>query len=1154
MVAMTATASGQDDPLRRSEMDDPGMISGAGTLPLDGLDVWSTFRPRFSFVYDAGKGIGYQNSFTSLEVFVPLAQPTSDRLWYADFRGLFNKDGASGGNLGVGRRLWDPAFDATFGLHLYYDYRQTAANQFQQLSPGFDILTDCWEFRVNGYLPLVFDDRKPPPDQFRGHVLYIDRFETALSGMDMELGVPIPLCDRFQPKLLGSVYSFDGPAHDRFWGWRARVEGQVSEAVSLHLSVQDDPLFDTTVNFAVAVRFPGGALMRQRPLARLVEGLLSYPFRRRADERLAADVYRLQNVVVDDTEGTLARDPATGQPLRWLHVAAGGNSDGSFEDPYATLTQALTDPRYQSGNINGIYVRSGFQQTVTHTGDFSLVDNTVLLSNGPVQVIDTQLGPRMLPYSGNDPDLLGLPIIDGQIAMGNGTTLSGFQVQSPVGPGVVALANDGFVISENAIVSAPTDGILLSQISGTGAVSGNRITDSGLNGVRIVDCPAFSGDIVDNNIRRSNSSGLLIQTTSDFQGVIKNNEIADNRLSGIAVIDSTMTGDVTGNRLLDNDQDGLGIFQSTYSGSIRQNTIDHNDISGIALIDTVFDGQIVNNTIAGNFQGTFTPAELSRIFRVNSTTKKLEIAYDPTKRGFAGIDIFGTASVTNAQIRSNKISNFESSGVSVVTSDFATFQGEISDNEIDATLFGALLRADNAIMPVEVDLRRNTVTNSQGGILLDGTTNAASGAVLASVPFKSDIDANTVNNLAKFGIRADAAAFEGNITNNIANENGYAGIEVNCTGYPPTFDFGDFKGRVSGNTANGTKVIGIAGGVGIWVSAANTIQGDSNNDLLTDNEASDNQDSGIGLYPSGSMSGNITGNRTERNAQAGILFSADRDYRGRIANNTANENGGGGIVGELQGIGGPARDWIGDVAGNTTNNNAPVGLSITLNSARFTGNISDNVANGNGRAIIPDPDHPSGVSPPDSGIVISGDLGDPSAPATIVGNIQNNRASNNGRSGISVGLHSWAYEFAPVSVTGNVIGNVANSNARQGIELAGGLAGDFAGNSMSNNSTPGLKIQTAIGSDINMHDNQFSANNTNGNEAIVHNSGSATLNLSLQNNTSLNSNPGLDDPNNPPFNYDVLNTGAGTLNISPANVNGLNTGTVGSSDGSVVIP
>lgn len=1117
LMAIAARAPAQDDPLTPSEMDDPGTISGAGTLPLDGLDVWNTFRPRFSFVYDAGKGIGYQNSFASLEAFVPLAQPHRDRLWFADFRGLFNKDGATGGNIGFGRRQFCPWLNATLGAHLYYDYRETAANHFQQLSPGFDILTDCWEFRANGYLPTVFDDRKSAPhrDFFHGNSLYLG-FDTALTGADMELGVPVPLCDRFQPKLLGGLYCFDGPEHDRFWGWRARVEGQLSDAVSLHLSVQNDPLFDTTVSFAVAVRFPGGALMRPRPLTGLLEGLLSYPLQRRADERLTADVRRLQNIVIDDTEETLAINPATGQPLQWLHVAAGGNSDGSFEDPYATLTKALRDERYLAGNIDVIYVRSGFHQSVTHTGDFGLVDGTQLLSNGPVQMIDTQLGPRMLPYSGIDPVMLGLPIIEGQVTMGNQTKLSGFEVQSEPGSypdGLVwASAVDRFVISENVIASAPTDGILLYQINGTGTVSGNRISDCDDNGVTIAESPAFSGDI-------------------------KNNEITDNGFIGIFVSNSTMAGDVTGNRLLNNDFDGVSITDSTYSGTIRQNTIDRNGVSGITLFDTNFDGRIEENRITGNFAGTFTDAELSRIFRVEAG--RLLITHEPDRRGHSGIAVFGSTSATNARILSNEISNFENGGIELQTNQSATFDGEISDNQIDSTLFGVVSRSDGAPTQIEVDLRRNTVTKSEGGILLEGTIEDENGYLVASVPYQGDIDANTVSNLQKFGMRVWTASFEGNITNNVA-ENGTIGIDVVCFGEPGMPNSNYFKGRISGNTVNEMSSGDLDnvdfGGEGIGFYA-DTVQGDSAGDFFTDNITLNNAVTGV-YIGGGTINGNITGNRAEGNT-LGMELSALTHYSGQVANNTANQNWQDGI--SIQTLGG---DWTGEVSRNTASNNGGAGLYVSFDyGGRFVGNVSHNVANGNG-----------------SGIRIVGESFSSAKPRQFIGNIENNQASNNASSGIIVGIDSsFAGRNKPVSVNGMVTGNVTDSNERHGVELLGAMAGEFANNKMRDNTKEGLGMEITANSDINMHDNEFSGNNTgenkSGTEAILINAVTSTLSLELTGNESLNSSSGLDDPNNKPFNFDLLNTGGGAFNVTPSTVSALNAanngGTVGSSDGSV---
>ena len=69
-------------------------------------------------------------------------------------------------------------------------------------------------------------------------------------------------------------------------------------------------------------------------------------------------------------------------------------------------------------------------------------------------------------------------------------------------------------------------------------------------------------------------------------------------------------------------------------------------------------------------------------------------------------------------------------------------------------------------------------------------------------------------------------------------------------------------------------------------------------------------------------------------------------------------------------------------------------------------------------------------------------------------------------------------------------------------------------------------------------------NGRTGRELLVENEGGGEVFLFLDNNTSLNTvAPGQ-------FNFDFLNTGGGAFNVFESN----NVGTVGSSDGSVIIP
>jgi len=251
--------------------------------------------------------------------------------------------------------------------------------------------------------------------------------------------------------------------------------------------------------------------------------------------------------------------------------------------------------------------------------------------------------------------------------------------------------------------------------------------------------------------------------------------------------------------------------------------------------------------------------------------------------------------------------------------------------------------------------------------------------------------------------------------------------------------------------------------------------------------------------------------------------------------------------------------WKGDVFNNTVNDNKASGFRLDVRT--FTGDIRNNIANNNGQA------HPSGDMP---GIQVWMHKSNTPATSGFFGDISGNTASNNNGAGIDVRPADAVDDLFP-RFLGNVTNNTTNDNdgsygvgIRLGSPFPGsGFAefdGEISGNVAKNNSEEGLDLDvkpSLANAEARVLNNSFSGNDVAGgrlNEVEITNNGTGTLNLTLSGNSSLNSNPGLDDPNNAPFNYDLLNTGGGTFNVTPPNVNNANTGTVGSSDGSVAIP
>ena len=222
-------------------------------------------------------------------------------------------------------------------------------------------------------------------------------YEYAMSGFDSEVGGKVVTFGTVDLRAFVGTYYFGVDNGPDTWGGRARVEARISDTVALALSVQRDKLFDTTVNLHVRLSWP------------------TLTGRRRDDrgdgppmpaDRLGESIERIQNIVVTrgvERASSPARRPSTRHraPLVFLHVAPGGNSDGSFENPYATLDKAFHDPRFAAGNVV-VYDRT---QGI-FTGNVTLAPGTRLLSAGPVQTVDTlNGGPLRLPFSGADPTL-----------------------------------------------------------------------------------------------------------------------------------------------------------------------------------------------------------------------------------------------------------------------------------------------------------------------------------------------------------------------------------------------------------------------------------------------------------------------------------------------------------------------------------------------------------------------------------------------------------------------------------------------------------------------------------------------------------------------------------------------------------------------------
>jgi trimeric autotransporter adhesin len=706
----------------------------------DGQSQWPYDGPQFGLTHSTGSGLGFDRNFTTVDAFVPLFD-IQDGIAFGDFRGLLESDlGPRGVNIGFGRRSYNPTFNGIVGYYLYYDYRETETAFFQQLSPGFELLKDGWEFRVNGYIPAIFGDRKSIDNRFFENSLLIDRAEVAYSGVDAEIGLAVPVLSQFETRVFGGGYYFNASNDKPVSGWKTRVESRVSDFLTVGVSIQQDDVFDTTVNATVALRFPGNGILDlfRDSNAFAPRGLM---------DRLTDRVQRLQNIVVDQDDGVKALN-STGEPLFFLHLSDRGDApklDGSVEFPYSELDQALTDRRYTNGTADIIYVRQACSPAITHEGNIVLQPNTQLLSNRAVQNVKTQLGVQRLPFSGMYFGVGALrmcapgqaqsvvldfangdrstivesveqyPRIDGNVILNNNTTIAGFEVL-----GTITNAGQdirGFAIRDNILRNdrlpndqdstlPPKAGILLTG-NVVGSIEGN--IGVGVNRSNGNPIPSQDGLVLDN---------------AEFDGDISDNTFTNYINSGVSIQSSSFSGEFSRNNLTSN-SDGLTINNSTFTGEIRQNGF--NSLTGLV----VEDGSRVDADILAN---SFQDNQVAILIR--NANLRGNIGANQFRRHNTGIQLDRNGSLVG-DVRDNLFENSNDSGIlirdfkltgDVVANNFrrnrvagiyfdrGSVLGDIRDNLFEDSLAGISIQDFQLTGAIAANqFRRNTVAGIEFG-------------------------------------------------------------------------------------------------------------------------------------------------------------------------------------------------------------------------------------------------------------------------------------------------------------------------------------------------------------------------------------------------------------------------------------------------------
>ena len=320
--------------------------------------------------------LGSERSILMSEFWVPIAQ-AQDSVLYGDLRLMGDDRDNREGNIGLGYRRILPGGKALAGGHLWFDRRLTdRGSMFHQITGGAELLSEDFDLRANGYLPLsgkkeyTVTTVNPQGPALAGTGLFVDTngrlLEEPQYGLDLELGWRVPYLEGFTDsvRLYGGGYHFDGDHTENVTGWRARFAADITPDIQVGARFQRDAARGSQGFLEATIRFPFGQKKSFRK-----EGL-----RARLDESPERDIDIVTGAQVTDTGARVpVINASTGAAQEVLHVdnTAAGGGDGSAENPFNTLADAQAAASAQTI----IYVKAG-DGTTTNQDQGIVLDKT----------------------------------------------------------------------------------------------------------------------------------------------------------------------------------------------------------------------------------------------------------------------------------------------------------------------------------------------------------------------------------------------------------------------------------------------------------------------------------------------------------------------------------------------------------------------------------------------------------------------------------------------------------------------------------------------------------------------------------------------------------------------------------------------------------
>ncbi len=544
-------------------------------------------------------------------LFTPLMQSAST-LFFLDARGKLFEEDVQEANLALGYRQMMPS-GWNLGLWAGWDIRDTEENNtFHQVSFGLEALSERFDLRVNGYVPVTDPKGSPGLAEvfLRGNnILMIGGEEVPLYGVDGEVGVllfgrnrgggglkgaPAPT-KRHELRAYAGGFWFDADdANEEVAGPRGRLEYRINDIVSslpgsrltIESELSYDEVRDTKFEIGARLRIPFGA--RGSDAASRMAALTGQEL------RMIEGLERDTDIVTTQSEEENVFDTLTNVDFdRVGFVDGGGDVQGTLNDNGPNSLIILN-----GGTTNGS-VTVGPGQTLQGGG------STINVTGRRSGTTANFKGLGAKPF-------LVQTLDQAVVTVNNNTHVAGLGITG-AGAGSGFGFNNGFAPTGDGVFNVAITDTMIMDTGGPGIRFGNNhnnITFSNVSMANVAQAIEFDSNnsnvtITGNTI--SNSLGIAVFIRNNNSSVTLSGNTISNALGpAVFFLDNNSSVMVSGNTISNAGSDGIrlnGGNNITITGntltSIDQDAIDVGGAAAntLTITDNTFAGTIGNNVV-----------------------------------------------------------------------------------------------------------------------------------------------------------------------------------------------------------------------------------------------------------------------------------------------------------------------------------------------------------------------------------------------------------------------------------------------------------------------------------------------------------------------------------------------------------------------------